>query len=71
MMKLGYVEYLTTEQKDTITGSRTQYFIPWWAVWNSNSFNTPCRLAFDASQVTAIGNSLNSVLAKERYIMNK
>ena len=43
MQKLGFVdklENLTSSQKEAIKNSRTQYFIPWRAVWNSNSLST-------------------------------
>ena len=72
MEKLGFVdklENLTSSQKEAIKNGRTQYFIPWRAVWNTNSSSTPCR--FDASQVTTSGYSLNSRLAKGRNNMNK
>ena len=74
MQQLGHVDFLdnlTNEQKCTIDESKINYFIPWRAVWNENSVTTPCRLGFDASQVTSSGYSLNSVLAKGRNNMNK
>ena len=74
MQKLGFVdklENLTTSQKEAIKNSRTQYFIPWRTVWNSNSLSSPCRLVFDTSQVTTSGYSRNSILAKGRNNMNK
>ena len=74
MQKLGFVdklENLTSEQKEIISKIGVQYFIPWRAVWNTNSLSTPCRLVFDASQVTDSGYSLNSILAKGRNNMNK
>ena len=74
MQKLGFVDKLersTSSQKEAVKNSRTQYFIPRRAVWNSNSLSTPCRLPFDASQVTTSGYSLNSILAKCRNNMNK
>ena len=61
MQKKGFVdklENLTTSQKEAIENSSIQYFIPWPAVWNPNSLSTPCRLVFDASQVTTSGCSL-------------
>ena len=73
MQKLGFVdklENLTSSQKEAIK-NRMQYFIPWRAVWNSNSLSTPCRLVFVASHVTTSGYSLNSVLAKGINNMNK
>ena len=74
MQKLGFVDSLdnlTPTQKERIERSLVRYFIPWRAVWNSNSLRTPCRLVFDASQVTKSGYSLNSILAKGRNNMNK
>ena len=74
LQKLGFVdslENLTSYQKEIIEKSSIQYFIPWRAVWNTKSLSTPCRLVFDASQVTASGYSLNSILAKGRNNMNK
>ena len=74
MQKLGFVEKienLTEEQRKQIFDSGLQYFIPWRAVWNPNSMSTPCRLVFDASQVSPSGFSLNSILAKGRNNMNK
>ena len=74
MQKLGFVdtlENLTDVQREAIANSKIQYFIPWRAVWNPNSLSTPCRLVFDASQVTRSGYSLNSILAKGRNNMNK
>ena len=55
MQKPGFVENLTSSQKEAIKNSRTQYFIPWRAVRNSNSLSTPCRLVFNASQVITSG----------------
>ena len=74
MQKLDFVEKienLTEEQRKQIFENGLQYFIPWRAVWNPNSMSTPCRLVFDASQVTPSGFSLNSILAKGRNNMNK
>ena len=74
MQKLGFVdslENLTQDQRETIDKSPIHYYIPWRAVWNTNSLSTPCRLVFDASQITPSGNSLNSTLAKGRNNMNK
>ena len=48
-----------------------QDFIPWRAVWNSNSISTPCRLVFDASQPTVSGTSLNDILEKGKNNMNE
>ena len=65
------IENLTEEQRKQIFDNGLQYFIPWRAVWNPNSMSTPCRLVFDASQVSPSGYSLNSILAKGRNNMNK
>ena len=46
-------------------------YIPWRAVWNKNSRITPCRIDFDASNVTDSGYSLNDILAKGRNNVNK
>ena len=48
-----------------------QDFIPWRAVWNSNSISTPCCLVFDATQPTVSGTSLNDILEKGKNNMNK
>ena len=48
-----------------------KYYIPWRAVWKQNSISTPCRVVFDASQITDTGYSLNGVIAKGRNNMNK
>ena len=74
MQKLGFVDKvsnLTEEQRKMIFDNALQYFIPWRAVWNPNSTSTPCRLVYDASQVTPSGYSLNRILAKGRNNMNK
>ena len=70
----GYVKFLdnlSKEQRLKIYNSKVNYFIPWRAVWNSNSLSTPCRLVFDASQATYSGHSLNNILAKGRNGMDK
>ena len=70
---LGYVDYinnLTDEQRKCIFDSALQYFIPWRAVWNSNSISTPCRPVFDGSFPTETGLSLNNILAKGSNNMN-
>ena len=66
-----FFENLSSSQKIKINESKIQYFIPWKAVWNTNSLSTPCRLVFDASLPTSSGYSLNSILAKGRSNMNK
>ena len=72
--QLGYVDYvrnLKPEQQEMLRRSEIQNFIPWRAMWNGNSISTPCRLAFDVSQSTASGWSLNDILAKGENNMNK
>ena len=54
-----------------LTKNPVQNFLHWRAVWNGNSISTPCRFAFDASQPTASGTSLNNILAKGKNDMNK
>ena len=74
MHELGFVqklENLSNEQIKMIMDSAVQYFIPWKAVFNQESVSTPCRIVFDASQVTPSGHSLNSIVAKGRNNMNK
>ena len=74
MQELGFVqklENLSDEQIKMIMDSAVQYYIPWKAVFNPESVSTPCRLVFDASQVTPSGYSLNSIVAKGRNNMNK
>jgi len=68
---VDFVENLSSEQRKKIFSSALQYFIPWRAVWNSNSLSTPCRPVFDASHPTSTGVSLNMTLAKGRNNMNK
>lgn len=73
LQQLGYVEYvcnLPKEDQDQLQTCKMHYYIPWRAVWKSNSFSTPCRIVFDASQPTASGFSLNDVLAKGRNNLN-
>ena len=57
----------TVEQQNKISTSAILHFIP----WNSNLVSTPCRLVFDASQVTSTGKNLNNLLVKGRNNMNK
>ena len=74
LQELGFVqklENLSDEQIKMIMDSVVQYYIPWKAVFNPESISTPCRLVFDASQVTPSGYSLNSIVAKGRNNMNK
>ena len=73
LQQLGYVEYvrnLPKEDQDQLQSCKMHYYISWRAVWKSNSFSTPCRIVFDASQPTASGFSLNDVLAKGRNNLN-
>ena len=58
LQELGFVqklENLSDEQIKMIMDSAVQYYIPWKAVFNPESISTPCRLVFDASQVTPSG----------------
>ena len=48
-----------------------QTFIPWRAIRNQNSYSTPCRMVFAASQPTDGSVSLNDIGAKGRNNMNK
>ena len=64
---LGFVEYienLTNEEQTKLFSSPLLYFLPWRAVWNTNSISIPCRPVFDGSCATKTGFSLNDVLAK-------
>ena len=54
-----------------LSEAEMKYYIPWRAVWKQNSISTPCRVVFDASQITNTGYSLNDVIAKGRNNMNK
>ena len=40
--------------------------ISWRVEWKANSVSTPCRLVFDASQISNTGYSLSDILAKGR-----
>ena len=68
---VNFIEDLSADQKQKIDNSSLKNFIPWRTVWNQNSLSTPCRLVFDASQMTDSGFSLNSILVKGRNIINK
>ena len=71
---LGYVSKLSDlsdEQQALIESSPVKYYIPWFAVWNSNSISTPCRAVFNASSQTASGYSLNDLLPTGRNNLNK
>ena len=49
---LGFVQFvddLNIKDRDMIHESQVKYFIPCHAVWNENSYSTPCRFVFDAS----------------------
>ena len=72
--QLGYVDFvqnLSPAIQSSLKSSKTQYYIPWRAVWKGNSVSTPCRVVFDASQPTSTGFSLNDVIAKGRNNLNK
>ena len=74
LQALGHVDCvsnLSHELQMMLQSNVIQTFIPWRAVWKSNSLSTPCRIVFDASQVTDTGYSLNDLLAKGRNNMNK
>ena len=71
---LGFVEYLRNLPSTTQEFLRQhpiQNYIPWRAVWKSTSISTPCRIVFDASQISPSGYSLNDILAKGRNNLNK
>ena len=74
LQDLGHVEFvknLDEDDQQMLQQNIIQNFIPWRAVWNNNSVSTPCRIVFDASQVTGSGYSLNNILAKGCNNMNK
>ena len=74
LQTMGFVDFfdhLSTTQQEKINKSNIQHFIPWRAVWNTNSLSTPCRLVSDASLTTSSGYSLNGLLAKGCNNMNK
>ena len=67
MQDRGHVEYLSNfppEVQDQLNKSTWSHFIPWRAVWNSNSMTTSCRVVFDLSAVTETGLSLNDISPK-------
>ena len=72
LQTLEYVEFvrnLTPEQQEMLAKNSVQNFILWRAIWNCNSLSTHYRLAFDVSQPTASGTSLNDILAKGKNNM--
>ena len=74
LQQLGYVDFvenLTDDEQQSILNNEAKYFIPWRAVWNTNSLSSRCRLVFDASQANERGCSLNDILAKGNNSMNK
>ena len=74
LQRLGHVDYvqnLSQEQQRMLSEAEMKFYIPWRAVWKQNSISTPCRVVFDASQITNTGYSLNDVIAKGRNDMNK
>ena len=74
LQRLGHVDYvqnLSQEQQRMLPEAEMKYYIPWRSVWKQNSISTPCRVVFDASQITNTGYSLNDVIAKGRNNMNK
>ena len=68
---MEYIENLTIEEQNQIFSSTLLYFLPWRAVWNSNSVSTPCTPVFDASHPTSTGISLKDIFAKCRNNINK
>jgi len=66
-----YVRNLPDETQIMLKDHPIQNFIPWRAVWKQSSLSTPCRVVFDASQVTSSGYSLNDILAKGKNGLNK
>ena len=74
LQQLGFVDYLKNlppEVQTSLKNYRIQHYIPWRAVWKTNSVSTPCRVVYDASQATSSGYSLNDLLAKGRNNLNK
>ena len=73
LQHLGHVTYVQNllQQQCMLSETDIKYYIPWRAVWKQNSISTPCRVPFDASQITNTGYSLNDVIAKVRNNMNK
>ena len=64
LQQLGHVDFvknLTPDQQEILKNNPIQNFIPWRAVWNENSFSTPCFVVFDTSQPAASGVSLNDI----------
>ena len=59
-----YLEDLDPEEKKVVENSGWSHFIPWRAVWNSNSLTTSCRVVFDLSATTETGLSLNDISPK-------
>ena len=71
---LGHVQFthnLPNHLQRMLKDSPIRNFISWRVVWIANSVSTPCRLVFDASQISNTGYSLNDILAKGRNNMNK
>ena len=67
MQRRGHVQYieeLDPEERKIVEGSGWSHFIPWRAVWNSNSLTTSCRIVFDLSSTTETGLSLNDISPK-------
>ena len=74
LINLGFIskyESLSEEEKCLIDNSPVRYYIPWTAVWNSNSLSTPCRPVFNASCPTKTGYSLNDLLPMGKNSLNK
>ena len=74
LQDLGHVEFthnLPNHLHIMLKNSPIQNFIPRRVVWKANSVSTPCRLVFDASQISNTGYSLNDILTEGRNNMNK
>ena len=69
----GHVDWVVNVSEKDLRGileGSDGHFLPWRFVENEGSISTPVRLVFDASSITATGNSLNDTLAKGINSMN-
>ena len=67
LQKRGHVtdyDKIPPEIKIEVEEMGWSHFIPWRAVWNSNSTTTSCRVVFDMSATTETGLSLNDLSPK-------
>ena len=74
LQDLGHVDFVSNlpdHLQTMLKNCPIQNFIPWQAVWKDSSIRTPCRLVFDASQITDTSYSLNDIIARGRNNMNK